>query len=376
MIADSLSSDMNRLAESNIGNGVTAQLANATMKASLLSAWTDAVRRAYSLSMMGALGKISRQDYASLHPSDRARLDGQGVTEKDFNIWKMSTPDDFKGSKMLSVDNIHAIDDAQLQAAGLTPKDRQQAASRLLGVIADESEYASVGQDLNTRAAVTRGTQKGTVEGEFFRSIMLFKGFPLAMISRHWGRVADTWITGDKASAVAYGAGLTTALTMFGAIALEMKDIIFGKDPRKMDTAQFWAAAFAQGGGVGILGDILYTGGGGNSRTGKPNYFNFAGPVVGDIAEAIDLTIGNASEAAHGKDTKAGAEAVRFARSHLPFINLWYAKSAIDHAGLQDLQEYLSPGYNARLKQTAEKDWHQKYYWQPGKDTPDRAPRF
>jgi hypothetical protein len=143
-----------------------------------------------------------------------------------------------------------------------------------------------------------------------------------------------------------------------------------------MNTAKFWTAAYMQGGGVGIFGDLLYTGMGGDNRAGVPNYMNLAGPVIGSALEAVNLTLGNAGEALRGKETHTGAEALRFAKSHLPFVNLWYAKSAIDHAGLQDLQEYLSPGYLARMRTRARKDWGQDYWWRPGEELPRRGPKL
>lgn len=376
MVADSIASDMNRWAESNIGKGWTGKLANATMKASLLEAWTDAVRRGFSVTMMGALGKLSRQEWGELDAGDRARLQRQGITEADFNVWRLAVPESWNGSQMLTLQSLRAVSDAQLAAGGLGRRDLDRAVSKLLGSIADESEFASLGQDLQTRAAVTRGTKKGTIEGEFLRSIMLFKGFPLSMVSRHWGRMADQWRAGDKASSVAYGAALTTGLTIFGALAVQLKDLVNGKDPRDMTSAKFWGAAFTQGGGVGIFGDLLYTGMGGQNRAGVPNWMNLLGPVVGSAFEAVDLTFGNIGQAIRGEDTHAGAEALRFARSHLPFLNLWYAKAAIDHAALQDLQEMLSPGYLARMRARAQKDWGQDFWWRPGETLPSRAPDF
>ncbi|MHB0973137.1 MAG: hypothetical protein ACYC0P_02700 [Thiobacillus sp.] len=374
LVAESVISDMNRWAEANVGKGWTGKLANATMKASLLEAWTDAVRRGFSVTMMGALGKMSRADWQALDAGDRARLVAKGVTETDFKVWRMAHPESWRGSQMLTLQAVRAIPEADLTAAGLSLRDQDRAVSRLLGTIADESEFASLSQDLQTRAAVTRGTKKGTIEGEFLRSIALFKGFPMAMISRHWGRMAEQWRTGDKASSVAYGAGLSTALTIFGALAVELKDMVNGKDPRDMTTPKFWGAAFAQGGGVGIFGDFLYTGMGGQNRAGVPNWMNLAGPLIGSGFEAVDLTVGNVGQAIRGEDTHAGAEAVRFARSHMPFVNLWYAKSALDHAGLQDLQEMLSPGYLSRMRDRAQEDWGQDFWWRPGELAPERAP--
>jgi hypothetical protein len=299
-----------------------------------------------------------------------------GITETDFKVWQRATPEDWRGSLMLTKQSLREIPESQLRAAGLSVADQHRAIARTLGALADEAGFASLTHDLRTRAATTRGLQKGTLGGELLRSALLFKGFPLGMISRHWGRMADQWRAGDKASAVAYGAALTTGMTLFGALAIQLKDLAAGKDPRDMTTAKFWGAAFMQGGGIGIFGDILYTGIGGQGRAGVSNWMSLAGPVIGSVFEAADLTVGNLGEAARGEETHAGAEAVRFARSHLPFINLWYARAAIDHAVLQDVQEILSPGYLARMRRRARQDWGQEYWWRPGDKTPKRAPDF
>ncbi|MBV2180961.1 MAG: hypothetical protein KUL86_06960 [Castellaniella sp.] len=374
LIGESVISDMNRWAEDNIGTGWTGKLSNATMKVTLLSGWTDALRRGFTITMMGAMGKLTRGTWQGLTAGDRARMERVGVTETDFNVWRLAAPENWRGSQMLTVQALRAVTPDQLESAGYTQRDLNRAVSRLLGVITDESEYASVGQDLQTRAAVTRGTKKGTVEGEFLRSIMLFKGFPMAVISRHLGRMVEQWKNGDKVSSLAYSAGLGVGLTAFGAVAVQLKDLLNGKDPRDMSTAKFWGAAFAQGGGLGIFGDVLYTGMGGDNRAGLPNWMNLLGPVVGSAFEAVDLTAGNVGQAMQGKDTHIGAEAVRFATSHAPLVNLWYTKAAIDHAFLQDIQEYLSPGYMRRMRTRAAKDWGQQYWWAPGQGMPSRAP--
>ena len=82
-------------------------------------------------------------------------------------------------------------------------------------------------------------------------------------------------------------------------------------------------------------------------------------------------------------DTHAGAEAFRWARGHMPAVNIWYAKLAIDQAVLNDMQEFLSPGYLDRVRNRAEQQWGSTYWWAPqptgmlsseGMQGPDRAP--
>jgi hypothetical protein len=374
LIADSVVSDMNRWAEANVGAGWTGKLANATMKASLLEAWTDAVRRGFGISMMGGLARMTKADWANLHPSDLRALQGKGVSEADYALWQLATPESWRGTDMLTVQSLRGIDPAVLEAKGYSESDVDRATSRLLGFIADESGFASLAPDLQAQAVVQQGSQRGTIKGEVIRSIMLFKGFPIAMITRHWGRVADTWRDGDRGMALAYGAGLTSALTLFGAIAMQMKDMAAGKDPRDSTTLKFWGAAFLQGGGVGIMGDMFYTSFGGNDRSGRPNWANLAGPVFGDVADAIDLTAGNVGEAWRGENTHAGAEVLKFTKGHLPFVNVWYARTAIDRAVLNDLQEHMSPGYNAKIKGMAKRDWGQEYWFAPGDDFSEVRP--
>jgi hypothetical protein len=98
------------------------------------------------------------------------------------------------------------------------------------------------------------------------------------------------------------------------------------------------------------------------------------GPTFGSAAELYELTKGNIDEKLAGKDTHILAEGVRFARAHAPLVNLWYAKEAINHAGLHALQESASPGYLSRIKNKARKDWGQDFWWAPGTGLPERAP--
>ena len=88
---------------------------------------------------------------------------------------------------------------------------------------------------------------------------------------------------------------------------------------------------------------------------------------------AIRFT-GNIHQAIRGERTHFGAEAVKYAKGNIPLINLWYTKTALDRFILNDLQEYLSPGYLSRLRETSRKNTGQDYWFAPGSRQPDRAP--
>lgn len=374
LVADSVISDMNRWAEGNLGHDWTAKLANTTMKVSLMQAWTDALRRGFSVTMMSSLGKLSRTEWGTLEQADRARLEAKGITGAEWSVWQLAKPEDWRGSAMLTPEAIRALPDDVLSGIGSPAALRDAATAKLLGFIADESEYAVLAPDLMTRAAVTRSTQKGTIEGEFLRSLALFKSFPLAMISRHLRRAAEM---PDAVGAAGYAASLMLGVTMFGALSLQSKDLKDGKDPRDMTRAKFWAAAFVQGGGAGIYGDVLYTGMGGQNRGGVSNWASLGGPIFGTGFDLAELTLGNLGQAIEGKKTNAGAEVIRFTRQNMPFANLWYAKAALDHMVFHEMQEHVSPGYLSNMRERARSDWGQRFWWEPGADFDEmRTPRL
>ena len=177
------------------------------------------------------------------------------------------------------------------------------------------------------------------------------------------------------ANRLAYATALGLSLTALGAIAFQSKQIVSGKDPVDMTTPKFWARAAAQGGAAGFFGDLLLENTTDSLSRADP-LFRLAGPTAGSAADLYELTKGNLDELAAGKPTHAGGEALRFARSHLPYVNLWYAKTALERGFLNDIQENVSPGYLARQRQRMRKDWQQDFWWEPGDSAPSRAPDF
>lgn len=380
LASESIAADMGRWGSEMLRDGWTSRLANTTMKVSLLNAWTDAIRRAAGIGMMGALGKLHATDWGKLDKADRVRLSEAGFGKADWDVLRLAKLEDWDGTPMLTPEGVRALTDAQLAPFGDPARVRDRVTSKLVGYLVDETEYASLAPDLFTRARVESFGQRGTLNGEIARTMFLFKSFPMAMISRHWTRAVDSWHQGDgTTSRLAYGAGLAVGLTMMGGVSVLLKDIVAGRDPREVTRPQFWAAAMAAGGGMSFFGDVLYaTSGGGRSIGGVGTAAQVGsaimGPVFGAGFEALDLTAGNLSQYLQGKDTDFGAEALRFGRANMPFVNLWYVRSALDRAALHDLQEYLSPGYLGRMRERARRDWGSDFWWTPGEWSPDRAP--
>lgn len=244
-----------------------------------------------------------------------------------------------------------------------------------------------------TRAIVTGGGMPaGTLRGEALRSVMQFKSFPAAMMTRHWRRIFETpqglegapagfgaeSAAGARVNQIAGLAALNVTLMMLGAVALQTKALVQGKDPYDMTQGKFWARAEAQGGGLGYLGDLLFKDPT-EQRSGsvEQTVGTILGPAAGAAAGlAGDVLFVNAWEAAKGKDTHAGAETLKWVNSQLPYTGIWYVKGAYERAVLNQMQEAVNPGYLGRVRARAMKDWHQGYYWGQQELIPSRAPDF
>ena len=370
IIAETMLGDMNRWAGENIRNNWSGRLANSTMRLSLMNAWTDSMRRGFAMTMMQGLAKLKDTPWAALSEWDRTHLARKGLDEADWAVVNRAQPTQFKGRDFLTPEAIMASGDPRAA----------QVVSKVLGFITDESEFAVVNPDLTTRAAATWGGQRaGTGSGELARLTMQFKSFPIAMMTRHWRRMLEGTKGLDGAPAmanpVAYGVALGVTSLALGALAFQAKQMLAGKDPVDMGSSKFWARAFAQGGGAGFIGDILLTDTTADRSSLDTLSRMVAGPTYGAVADLFDLTKGNADEYIAGKQTHAGAEAVRFVKSNLPYLGLWYGRAAVDHAFTHALQENLSPGYLARMQQRAQREYGQAYWWRPGADFDEmRAP--
>lgn len=372
LLVHTMSDEMDRWGTETLGSDIPNKVASAVMRASGLNAITEARRRAFSITMMDAIGALTRDvdDVTKLDAGDYQLLRDKGITAEEWAVWRAATPDTWRGNDtVLTPESIYAIGDAEIAAIvpGVDPGlVRDRAATKLLAVVLEEQDIAVIEPGARERSLIQGGTERGTIKGELVRSFFQFKTFPIAMMARHWQRGMGLHsTTGGKAG---YIATLMAAQTLMGAVAMELNDILSGKDPRTLDPtedrgARNWLAAVLKGGSLGLYGDFLFaeSTGYGQSLVGA-----LGGPMVGLVENVDDLTRGNILQAMKGEETDAGAELVKFARGYTPGSSLWYTKAATDRLVFHQMQEYFSPGYLARAKARARKDYGTSYWWDPG----------
>jgi len=358
-------------------SGSTGKLANAVMRVTGMQAINDIRKGAFGMSLMSAIGKEVKRgaSFEKLQDSDIRTLRNYGITEADWKVWQLASLDDMgRGNdSVLTPESISRISSAELKAAGLDEAAKKNAIVKLLGAVNTESEFAIVTPGWKERAQFYADLQRGTVKGEIARSVLQFKSFPWAMLQRGMDAVANMDTATSKAAMTAY---LVVSTTLAGAMLMQVRDVLAGKDPRAMfneDWFKFWGAAFLQGGALGIYGDFLY--GANQTRHGSGPIEALAGPTLGPLLElGLVQPMTAAKNAIDGKETHLMAQTVQDIKGFIPGGNIWYTKTALDHMIWQNVMEQLSPGYLRSMRQRTRKEYGQNWWYEPGEITPDRAP--
>ena len=356
----------------------SSKMAEAVMKYSGMEAMTEGSRRAFGSVMLDTLGNLTRNhaDLSSLHSDDARILRASGVTDAEWQVWRLAQPEDWRGAgdTVLTPRSIMDIPDAALdpiaQAAGMSvTRLRNSAVTRLLGHVLDETSVAIIEPGARERALMNQGSQRGTWGGEIVRSFWLFRGFSIAMMMRHFTRAAAMpgW---GKAK---YSAGIMLSSTILGAMAMQLNSVVSGREPEDMDSGTFWTRAFLKGGALGIYGDFLLAD---QTQYGSSFAGIMGGVALGDIENTYQLlglakkAVSNDSYSTGQMAEDLGANAARLVKSHIPFANLWYTKAITDHLFWNQVQEALSPGYLDRMKTNARRKYGQEFWWSPEDMTP------
>jgi hypothetical protein len=224
------------------------------------------------------------------------------------------------------------------------------------GILIDRSIHAVIQPDARVRGVMTQGLLKGTAMGEAMAFLGQFKGFPMALVNMVGGRDMGFIKKGpnqDIGRGIR-GMGATfVTLVMMGYVAMSLKDLLKGKNLRDPRLKSTWFAAAAQGGGLGIYGDVLFR----EQRNSSSIVSGLVGPgatTVADVLLAVNYGI-------RGEGGAAGKAAYRAVSQNIPFANLFYIKAAFDYIIGYQMMETISPGVLKRVEKRMKKEYNQEY---------------
>lgn len=348
------------------GPEITRRVADFVMRASLLSPMTQAGRWAFGMEFLGTLADNSSKAFKELDPTFRNTLERYNINESAWNIIRATDLYDHQGAKFLRPADIEARTDVQPELA-------RNLATRILEMVNTETEFAVPSSSLRGRVALTGETRPGTIAGELSRSFAMYKAFGVTLVNTHLARGMSLPGAGKKG---AYFSNLIISTTLMGALAMQLKEMSKGRDPRPMTDSQFWLAAMLQGGGLGIYGDFLFSD---VNRYDRGLSETIAGPVVGFANDVRNLTVGNLVEVATGEDTNAASELINFTKRYVPGSSLWYLRLGLERMVFDQLTLMADPQARSKMRRTEtrfKREFGQNYWWAPGDVTPERAPNI
>ena len=277
--------------------------------------------------------------------------------------------DKLEADLSLAADGAITLQARQILRESLRRQFKQKLEADAAGFLSGEVNKAVLTPDERNRYALLRGTRPGTAVGEGLRFATQFKSFPVLFIQQ----VLMPTLASRKVQEIGWGGALSTMglmlaqTTILGAVAMEAKRMARGEKPYALTEDPDWAAAFGaafvQGGGAGLYGDFLL---GEYNRFGQSFLESMAGPTAGtlnDVAKLFGKSRTSAARAAGLTDEPGltGADLLRFGQNNMPFLNVWYARLAMDWAFIWDLQELVSPGTQARRVRRAKNEGRE--YW-------------
>lgn len=357
-----------RLQGEAIRLGIAAKASSSIMRLQGLRRSTALLRTAFGLDLEARIARDLGTDYAALNPNFRESLDRAGIGEDEWNVIRQATPEEPRKNAIF-------MTPAAVERLG-TPE-AKRASQRLSQLIHRGMDFAVIEADPLARSFLTFGTRPGTVPGEGLRFGTQYRTWPASFMTTHLALALSRGWDGTR---LGYGAATFIAMTAFGALAMQAKQIAQGRDPLNMNPttaqgARAWASAMLQGGGFGVFGDIAFVD---QTRYGNTWASTLAGPAAGAVEAGLgDFLIRNLQRAGKGEETHFFGDAVYIGGRYVPGSSLWYARLAFQRGVLDQAALMADPRARerfARMEETAQREWGQRYWLPPGRTEPRRAP--
>ena len=348
----------------NLNKGWT-QIQRTFFKYNLLSWWTNTLKEN---SMLGMANYYANQKSLSFDQLNKPLQSFFGLYNIDATKWDvirktaMSKADD--GTEFINISELSNMSDADIKKItgmnDLSKTELQMEKDKfkysVSGMLLDRSIYAVIEPDARTKGTMTQGTLAGTGMGEAIRFVGQFKAFPMAIGNKVLGREIAFLRKGpnqDIGRGIKGLASIVVVSAFMGYMSMTAKDLLKGKKPRDPNNIKTIMAAFLQGGGLGIYGDVLFK----EQRDAGSVAAGLIGPAPTTV---IDLGLA-LKYALSGEGGKAGKAAYRTVSSNIPFLNLFYIKTIFVYMIGFQIMETMNPGVLKRVEKRMKKDYNQEY---------------
>ncbi len=366
LLAENLAANLHdALSQGSAGSGLLAKMQNKYFRAIGLDWWTTSLKKSMALSLNHELGMFfsGHPDFKGFNKGMIKSLESYSLGKKELDVLK-SMPLVHEGKRTF-IDIKHIMDIPNetiakyLKIDKFTPGYEARCIdckldlqTRLHAFMWDRINAAVIEPDMLAKVWTLQGTQAGTPEGEFFRSMGQFKSFAISVITR----TVTPWLANASKREAAFGlTHLMLTTTALGYLSICCKEAVKGRTAPEMNQKTFFRA-ICQGGALGILGDILF----GEAQGNVDLLAALEGPTIGKVNDLYAIYM----KAMNGDD--AAAESLRRLRNWLPGQNIFYAKIPIDYLLMNNVYEWANPGYLQRLERNLYNKTGQEYWFNEG----------
>jgi len=334
-------------------------------KYNLLSWWTNTLKEGSMLGLANYFAKQKNLEFGKLNFKLQNLFKLYDVDATKWDIIRktaMEQADD--GKEFINIGLLDQMSDADVKKIrgtdNLTQRqiriEKEKFKTSVSGILLDRSIYAVIEPDARVKGFMTQGALAGTGPGEAIRFFGQFKAFPISIVMKVLGRDMDYFKgrnVGDTGRGIRGLSALIVTSGLLGYLSMTIKDFLRGKgrrDPTKFKTIM---AAFLQGGGLGIYGDVLFK----ETRDAGSVLAGLAGPIPLTVVD-VGLAFKYALTGEGGKTAKAAHRAVS---SSIPFLNLFYVKQAFDYMIGYQIMETVNPGGLRRVEQRMKREYNQEF---------------
>jgi hypothetical protein len=322
--------------------------------------------------LMSRLGRQIDQEFSHVEPHQQAALKAYGIGPEEWRLIRSSSePSMVEGNRWVTpsdaVNSDPAAAEAVLRSRGMLGTDaaagtieravkkfQWELGDKLLMYLNDAADRGAVRPGVRERAMVLRGLRPGDPWYFVARAVSQFKMWPLAATAQILGRDIATSL-GKKEMATNLGILLALS-TVGGAMRMAINDIANGRPQRDFTNPLTLLAAAAQGGGLGIYGDFLFSE---TNRMSTGLASTLLGPIAGDAERFWNLF----SRFKADLRTEPGKamqhmwpDLAHLAVQHVPLANLIYLKGTLDYLLWYHLFEAASPGWWERTNRRLQKE--------------------
>lgn len=355
-----------RFGTNDSGPGMISGLNRLFFKLNGMVWWNNAQKTGMARMLAADLAEYAPQGWTNVPEKTRNILSFFAISEQEFNLFRAADMKADDGRTYLFPDLAYKLTNEQIdpiirnQEQTLTITDnmrerfRDKLSSKIGAYYTDMADAAVPTPGARERAFMNLGTLRGTVLGEVIRAVMQLKGFPITYLTKSVRRQFSGYGGGMSGTMAVVGTMVGT--TALGYVALSLKDILKGREPRDPMSTETFTASFVQGGGAGIYGDFIF---GEFNRYGRSPLETFAGPTLGTANDLLKLY-------ARLRDGEDGAAlSFRSVINNMPYMNLFYTRAAMDYLFIYGVMEHNSPGYLRRMERRLRQDGGREFYFPP-----------